>query len=145
VLGGARQLTVKVINPDGPVESISLWVDRSTNRLNYASSVGADGALEIMYDANGRGLRADWYAVKGVRVRIDADASSAPYTVTLALADTTGRSATTTQTVTLPGAQQVEFLLSGMGGINVRKLARVTVVIDPRTAADLEVSGIETF
>ncbi len=145
VLGGSRQLTVRLDNPDTSADSISLWVDRSVNRLSYASSVGADGALEIVYDSNGLGLRANWSAVKGVRVRIDADASSVPYAATLTLADAAGRSATATQTVSLPGAQLVEFLLSRIRGINVRKIARVTLVIDPRTAADLELSGIETF
>jgi hypothetical protein len=145
IIGGIRQLGVALINQGANPDAVSVWVDQTDGGLNYESSAGADGAFEITYDAGGSGLRADFYGATGVRIVIAADASAVPYQVTATFTDTGGRSAVLTRPVTTSGVQTTAFPLSDIRGINVRKVARIVFLVDPRSAGDLVVSRIETY
>jgi hypothetical protein len=145
VLGGTRQVVLRFDNGPGASEECNLAIDRSVNGLSYSSSGRADCALELTYGAAGRGLRTDLSSMRGISVVVDADSSSLPYTVTLTLRDSANRSTTTAQTVTRSGAQQIDLLFGSSGSVNIKKIDRVGIVIDPPAAADLVVRRVETL
>ena len=145
VLGGTRQVVLKFDNGSGASEACSVAIDPAVAGLSYSSSGRADCAVELTYSAGGRGLRTDLSSVRGIRVVVDADSSSLPYTVTLTLRDSSSRSASTTRTVTRSGAQQIDLLFELSGSVNMKRIDQVRIVIDPPAAADLVVSRIETL
>jgi len=145
VLGGTRQVILRLDKGSGLSEACNVAIDPSIKGLSYSSSGRADGALELIYSAGGRGLRTDLSSMRGIRVVVDADASSVPYTVTLALRDSSRRSTTTRQTITRAGAQQIDLLFGSSVTVNMRKIDQVRIVIDPPAAADFVVSRVETF
>jgi hypothetical protein len=140
VLGGTRQVVLKC-----DTEACSAAIDPAVKGLSYASSGRADGALELIYNAGGRGLRKNLSSVQGISVAVDADASSVPYTVTLTLRDSSTRSATTTKWITRSGAQQIDLLFRPSSSVSMRRIDQVRLVIDPPAAADLVVRRIETL
>lgn len=145
VLGGTRQVILRLDKGPGSSEACNVAIDPSVKGLSYSSSSRADGTLELIYNAGGRGLRTDFSSMRGIRVVIDADTSSVPYTVTLALRDSSNRSTTTRQTITRSGAQQIDLLFGSSATVNMRTIDKVRIVIDPPAAADFVVSRVETF
>jgi len=146
VLGGTRQMTVSSNGTTLPRgQSITAWVNRQRNGLEYSSSLGASGSLELVYDASGRGLNADLGSAKGVSVLFDADVSAVPYKVTLTLTDTSQGSSSIVQKVTAAGAQRVDFLFSSVSGFNPRKAVRLALLVEPQVAGDLQITKIRTL
>lgn len=146
VLGGTRQLN---INTKGSIvargDAITVWVNRRTNRIEYAGSLKSGGSLELVYDSSGQGLNADWGSSKGIGILFNADVSAVPYKVTLTVTDKAGKAASTTQTVNAAGAQEADLLFSGLSGVNVRKVVRLSLLIEPQVAGDFEVIKVMTL
>jgi len=145
VLGGRRQVILRMDSGAGASEACTLAIDPTGKGLAYSSTGRADGAFELIYNGAGRGLRADLSSAQGIRVVVNADESSVPYTVTLTLRGSSRRSFTTTQTVTRSGEQQVALPFGAGGHLNMKTIEQVRLIIDPPVAADLVVSRLETF
>ncbi|MBI4514452.1 MAG: hypothetical protein HY699_01370 [Deltaproteobacteria bacterium] len=147
VLGGGRRLGVAAARLRiAAHDAVSSGVVPEAGRLNYASTEGADGRVELNYDANGRGLNTNWRAERGLAVEVaDADAAAVPYTVTLVLADGEGRSTSATQTVTRAGPHRIEFRLSNLRSLDLGRIRSLTIVVDPGEAGDLQLKGIQTL
>ena len=146
VVGGTREVTVSVIDTKSSAStSASVWVDPTVKSLNYASTVGVKGSLQILYDADGRGFNAEFTNVSGLRVEINAGASAVPYQVVLTLTDAGGKSASASRTVSKVGVQQVEFFFKDIALANSRRLQSIGLAITPGSAGDLEIRKIESI
>ncbi|MBI4516197.1 MAG: hypothetical protein HY699_10335 [Deltaproteobacteria bacterium] len=144
VIGGQRRLTITATEIGlADVDAVSTQLEPTGALLNYASSEGADGKLELSYDAGGRKLGLDVSANLSLKVLVaDSDEAAVPYSVTLTLTDQSGRKAGATQVVSAPGPQTVDFRLANFPRLDRRRLAAITVVVDPQPAGDLQLSRI---
>lgn len=118
----------------------------------YNSTASADGSFGLLYDAAGAGLNASLIFAEGIRMLIaNIDSSSFPLSVTLTL--TSGaNSAQATQTIPdmapLPTDVILDFPYSsftGIDGIDLSNIASIRVLVDPNTAADLQIQRIATY
>jgi hypothetical protein len=146
VVGGTREVTLSVIDTKSSAStSAGLWIDPTVKSLNYASTVGVKGSLQVLYDADGRGFNAEFANVNGLRVEINASASAVPYQVMLTLTDRGAKSASSSRTVSKVGVQQVEFFFKDIELANSRKLQSILLAITPGAAGDLEIRKIESI
>lgn len=145
VLGGTRQLTVNVTAPATDTsDSVTCWVNTKARRLQYASSVDADGSAELLYDAAGRGLNVNLSSAAAIRLSMNADASAIPYRVIVKLTDRSNHSASAAQTISVPGKQQVDIRLTGLRSVSLARISSLSITLDPAIAGDFDVSRIET-
>jgi hypothetical protein len=118
----------------------------------FNSTASADGSFELLYDAAGAGLGVSLIFAEGIRMLLaNIDAASFPLSVTVTL--TSGaNSAQATQTLPdmapLPTDAILDFPYSsftGIAGIDLSNIASIRVLVDPDTAADLQVQRIATY
>jgi len=146
VVGGTREVTVSVIDTRSSAStSAGVWVDPTVKSLNYSSTVGVKGSLQILYDADGRGFNAAFTNVSGLRVEINAGASAVPYQVVLTLTDRGGRSASASRTISKVGVQRVELPFRDIGLTNSRRLQSIQLAITPGAAGDFEIRKLESI
>jgi hypothetical protein len=158
VIGGARGLTVSVASCS--FCGMGAFDDRVVAGADPApmglfcfnSTASADGSFELLYNAAGAGLDASLSFAEGIRVVVaNIDASSFPFSVTVTL--TSGaNSAQTVQTLPnmapLPSDVMLDFAFAsftGIAGIDLDHLSSIRILVDPSTAADLQVQHIETY
>ena len=158
VLGGGRGLKVSVTACSfcGP----GLFDDRVVAGADpdpmglfcYASTPSADGSFELFYDAAGAGLNVSLIFAEGIRMLLaNIDASSFPIDVTVTL--TSGaNSAQAMQTLPnmapLPADAIVDFpfaSFTGIDGIDLSNIGSIRILVDPATAADLQIQRIATY
>jgi len=150
VIGGVRRMTLTAIVTDLPgAEAVTVRIVRGGSRLNYGSSLGAAGQLQLVYDAGGAGLGANLSSAAGIRVDIvAANADAMPCSMSLTLSDGS-RSATLTQTATRSAAQTVSFSFTGrfsaVRTVNLRRVRSISLTLTPGKSGDLEIGGIRTI
>ncbi|MBI1813346.1 MAG: hypothetical protein HYR72_00015 [Deltaproteobacteria bacterium] len=147
VLGGQRRVTVTVESQDsGDLDIVSADIVPGAGLFGYASSGGADGRFDLTYDAGGAGLNANLLSESGVLIDVaEADLSSVPYTITLVIADRSGRSGTITKASTSAGPQQVRLLLSALPKVDLAHVRSIVVSVNPQKSGDLQLNKIRTF
>lgn len=145
VVGGSREVTVNLTDaPPSNAVTAGAWVDPSVNRINFSSTVGTKGSLELRYDANGKGFTQEFATATALRLDIDADVSAVPYQVILTATDKLGRTMSASRQGTLAGVQRVEIPLKDLTGINFKKLLSIVITITPGASGDVEIRQIET-
>ncbi|MBI4514453.1 MAG: hypothetical protein HY699_01375 [Deltaproteobacteria bacterium] len=145
VIGGVRRITVAATRIASKADSVIVGVSTTANLLDYASTVGANGRVEVLYDAGGAGLAANLALTTGISIVVcGADAASVPYTVRVFLVDSAGRSASSLQSFTVSGPRAIYFPLSDFSGVNLSSVFSIRITIDPNKAADLRIDLIET-
>ena len=155
VIGGTRTLTVDASFLDFPgldyvVAGVSLL---PISFFEYNSRTGADGATELLYDANGSGLNAMLGFAQGIQVVIrEADIAAVAMPgmdVTVTLTDGNMVTASQTQAVTLPvdpsSPLALDFPFAGFAGIDANNLFSVAVRLDPQLAGDTRLNLLGTF
>jgi hypothetical protein len=146
VIGGTRRITVTVTSLQvADLDTVTADILPGLGVLGYASSNGADGRVDLTYDAAGTGLKADLSKEKTLVVDVaEADAAAIPCVITVKLSDATGRTVESTQTLTAPGARQLQFPLSDFQSVNLRNVRSVALGINPERAGDLQLNQIRT-
>jgi hypothetical protein len=97
----------------------------------YNSTPSADGSFELLYDAAGAGLNASLIFAAGIRMLVaNIDAASFPFSVTV------------------PTDLILDFAYSsftGIDGVDLSNISSIRVLVDPSTAADLQIQRIATY
>lgn len=158
VIGEVRQLTVTMSSALlPPLDAVVSGVQAPPIALlEYASSSGADGNVELLYDRNGNGLNATLAFAQGIRLIIAAaslQCVTPGLDLTVTLTDSFLMTAASTQTVTLavmPGMPlTLDFPFSAFAGVDPISLFSIAVAIDPQPSelggCDMELEGIRTF
>ncbi|MGH3638416.1 MAG: hypothetical protein ACRDUX_05235 [Mycobacterium sp.] len=151
VMGGIRELRVQA-TAIGPNDSVTAGVFTPFTRVEYSSSVAADGRIALTYDAGGQGLGGgagvDLSTFAGLRLRFEAvDAAAVPAVVRLELTDSLNRLGFVTTTMTTSGAQSVElpFQNGAFAGIDLAHVTAIKLAVNPGVAGDLRFDFIEVF
>ncbi len=155
VIGGVRKLTVEaqsiVISPD---DNVTAGVNIIDSFLDYSSTVGGDGKVELLYDRNGFGLSAVFSHAKGIRLNFFcADLSSVEdpmmnvvgYNVTVTLTDSALHTVSVMQTTTIVPDVTLDFFFSDFSGVDLGSIFSVKIAVDPQQAGDLRFGPIRTF
>jgi hypothetical protein len=147
VLGGGRHVRVTATRVQfESVDVISAIVVPESAVLSYESSSGADGTVDLVYDGGGSGLNANLTGDRGIVIDIaDADVAAVPYAVTATLTDRGGRAASSTQTISTPGPNQVVFPLTSFRGVSANSIGTIAIRIDPAEGGDLRVNSVRTL
>jgi hypothetical protein len=150
-VGGVRKLTVTATLVTGMSENVTSGVDTGGG-LCYNSSNNADGQDELVYDRGGLGLQnLNLSHAQGIQVRVfSASPSSIPYSVKVTLVDASGNSASKglTSSQVCSGSPECDPLLfpfTDFAVVNLRRIVRITILIDPSKAADIFFDAIRTY
>ena len=147
VIGGVRRMTLTANVTDLPgLDAVTVRVVRAGSLLNYGSSLGAGGRLQLVYDGGGAGLGVNLSSAVGIAVDIvTADADAVPCPLSLTLSDGL-RSQTISQTMTTGGKQTVRFGLrsTGLGTVDLRHVRSISLALTPGKSGDLGIGGIRT-
>ena len=147
VIGGIREMRVTATSL-GPSDSVSAGVFTPSTFLDYASTVGANGALALRYNAGGAGLNADLSTFGGLRVRfISIQPSAVPLTLTLTLTDNANNSASVVRVVTSTATTSVNLPTTDgeFAGVDLQHIKDILFTVDPNLAGDLRLDTIESF
>ena len=147
IIGGIREerVTATVL---GPGDSISAGVFPSGTLLDFASTVGGDGALGLRYNAGGAGLNADLSSFGGLRVRfISIDGSAVPINVTLTLTDNGGHTASVVRVVTSATTTALDLPVTdgAFAAVDLHHINTILFTIDPNLAGDMRLDTMESF
>jgi hypothetical protein len=155
VIGGTRQLTLIATELDFPgldyIVAGALLMP--VNFFEYNSRDGADGSMELLYDANGSGLNTSLSFAQGIQVVIrEADIASVALPgldVTVTLVDNNMVSASQTQTITVPVTANaplaLNYAFSSFTGIDLDHIFSIEIALEPQRAGDLRLNLIGTF
>lgn len=146
VIGGVRRVSVTVTSLQIPdLDTVTADILPGLGVFDYASSNGADGRVDLTYDAGGGGLNADLSKEKAIVVDVaETDSSAVPYTVSVKLSDASGRSVDSTQSVSSPGPRQLQFLLTSFKTLNLRNVRSIALGINPGRAGDFQLNQVRT-
>ena len=148
VIGGVRRMTLTADVTDLPgLDAVTVRVVRAGSLLNYGSSLGARGRLQLVYDAGGAGLGVNLSSAAGIAIDIvAANADAVPCPLSLTLSDGL-RSRTVSQAVTTGGSQTVRFGLrsTGLGTVDLRHIRSISLTLTPGKSGDLGIGGIRTI
>jgi len=149
VIGGVRRVTVTVTSLQIPdLDTVTADILPGVGVFDYSSTNGADGRVDLTYDggdARGAGLNLNLSAESAILVDIaEADTSAVPYTVSVKLADGSGRSAETTQNIVSPGPRQLRFPLAAFKSITLTRVRSIALGINPGRAGVLQLNQVRT-
>ncbi len=148
VIGGARHSTVRATYLDEPgLDFVQAAIVPNFGMiLDYSSTSGAIGDWNLLYDANGAGLNANFTSIDDIILdfaRFDfANGQPLPALVTLFDGSNV---AVLSQSLIVQGPQALHFALTNFAGIDFLDLAHiqsVAVFLDPGLAADFRLSSI---
>lgn len=153
VIGGDRQLTVSASAAPMGDFVVAGVLPLPVADLQYSSTPEADGAIELLYDANGAGLHRTLAFAKGIQVEvIQADDSAVGVSgmdITVEITDTANHIASATQTVTsmvVFGMPLIlEYPFSSFIGVNPAQVFSIRVTMDPQQAGDACLGPIQTY
>ena len=155
VIGGTRNLTLTATELDIPgLDYIVAGVELlPINFFEYDSRTGADGSMELLYDANGSGLNVSLGFAQGIQVIIrEADIAAVEppgMDVTVTLVDGNMVAASQTQTLTMPVTADaplpLNFPFSDFAGIDPDNIFSISIVLKPQLAGDLRLNLLGTF
>ncbi|MBX3414611.1 MAG: hypothetical protein KF708_18130 [Pirellulales bacterium] len=151
-IGGVRNTTVTGDSFAVPgLDTVTTTVvPTPPSLLDYASSAGADGSLNLLYNAGGipGGLNANFSAETGITIDFllfdHAGGVDLPVTVTLSDGSNV---ASLTQLLTSPGAQSVFFGFpgfAGIGGVDMSSIDSLNFFFDAQLAHDFRIDFIGT-
>lgn len=140
VIGGARTLTVDATAAGGASPQVKAGVNTSFGILAYSSSLLANGATSLFYDANGAGLGADLSLAEGIEITLTTDAAAVPYLVTVTLSDGIVTESDS-QAGLMVATTLLQFDFTNFPTVDLANLESIEVAIDPNVAGDLETGG----
>lgn len=114
--------------------------------LDYSSTSGARGDWNLLYDAAGAGLNADFRSITDIVLdfgRFDF-ANGQPLPILVTLSDGQNQ-ANLTRSLTAPGPQSAFFVLAdfqGIHNIDLSRLHSIEVFLDPGIAVDFRLSRV---
>lgn len=114
--------------------------------LDYSSTSGARGDWNLLYDADGAGLDADFSAITDIVLdfgRFDF-ANGQPLPVVVVVADNSNF-VSLDKSLNAPGAQSLYFCLAdfpGIGSVDLAHLQSISVFLDPGVAVDFRLSQV---
>lgn len=146
VAGGARTMTVEATVAGGANPEVVAGVIPAFSLLSYSSSLLADGAVTLFYNANGSGLGLDLSLGTGIELALITDAAAVPYLVTLTLSDGV-ITESDVQVGLLSGSALVQFFYSSFPAVDLTNIFSIEMSIDSSAAGDFETTGpgIVTF
>jgi len=146
VVGGTRRLTVGASAIQMPgLDSVVVGILPRQTYLSLASSQGADGTLTLTYDAGGAGLGVNLSRARGLRIAVEAvDAAALPCPLTVTLTDGSSSTAAT-QVLTQAKKQTLQFPFTSLRGVDLSRIQRIEVAIDPSPSGDIQLGGIVTY
>lgn len=151
-LGGVRQTTttadsLAILGLDNVTTNIMPF---PPSLLDYASSAGADGSLNLLYDAGGvvDGLNVDFSTETGITMDflLFDHAGGVDMPVTVTIGDGTNV-ATLTHTLTSAGAQQLLFDFddfAGIGSVDMTSIDFLNFFFDAQLAHDFRLDFLAT-
>lgn len=146
VVGGARTMIVEATVAGGANPEVVSGIIPSFNLLSFSSSLLADGAVTLYYDANGVGLGLDLSLGTGIEFGLITDAAAVPYLVTLTLSDGIIMESDA-QAGLISGNAQIQFLYSNFPTVDLANIDSIELTVDASAAGDFETTGpgIVTF
>ncbi len=149
VLGGVRTTTLGVqALGTARLDKVEVGVYSPPGILSYASSILADGKLDLLYDNGPGGLNVDLSSYAWIEIDLLAFdlASGNPMPVTITLADGAS-SSSLTQSVSTAGRQLVIFPFASFtktGPFDFSSIDEIDVSFDPEFGADFRVGEIRS-
>lgn len=146
VAGGSRTLTVEATVAGGANPEVVAGVIPSFTLMAYSSSLLADGAVTLFYDADGAGLGLDLSLGTGIQLALITDAAAVPYIITLTLSDGI-ITESDVQVGMMSGSALVQFFYTSFPNVDLANIHSIEMAIDSSAAGDFETSGpgIVTF
>ncbi len=153
VIGSSRETTIFANSLAEPgLDDVTVTVAALLGKLDYASTVGAEGSLELFYDgAPGNGFSIDLSGESQFEIEFllfdHSGAQDLPVTITLL--DGQEDSISLTRSLTAPGMQTLVFELNdftrgGGDGVDMTDIAGISVFFDGALATDFRVEEIRT-
>lgn len=147
VLGGVRDTSIAATSLElaGP-DFVQVGIYPAASVFDYSSTVGADGTAGLRYDG-GSGLGGVDFS-SDVFLGIDfvhfdlANGIAMPVKVTLT--DTLASFAATTLSLTVAGAQSLQFPLAGFAGVDLTSIDTIEIGFDPGQATDFRLALVYT-
>jgi hypothetical protein len=158
VVGGSRKVTLNATFLQDQVDDIIAGVDPSTPDFCYAATDHAIGEFVLLYDRGGLGLQnVNLSHAQGIEIGVLAAGSSAtPYSVKITLEDAFGSTSSQQSSadpnhgldVCLnppPECAPFKFPFTDFPGVNLRRIVRITVLIDVNEGGDIQFGPISTY
>lgn len=153
VLGGSRISTIfaDALAEEG-LDDISVTVAATLGKLDYASTVGAEGSLELLYDGSpGRGAPFDLSGESQFEIDFTLfdHSGDMDLPVTITLYDAEEDTIQLTRSLQSPGSQNLVFELDqfsrgGGDGVDLSNIMAISVFFDGALATDFRIEEIRT-
>lgn len=152
VIGQVRELSVILTAIDAGDFLTAGIAPMPVSLFDYITSSTAQGAAELLFDANGNGLNAYLAFAQGIEVNIigaDAAAVAPPgLGITVTLTDGNMNTASSTQVVFLAVVGPplpLQFAFTDFAGVDPANLFSIKVAINPQVAGDVRLDYIQTY